>query len=49
MRGVFSDDVYGYGVPYTGRATITANSASTGEKTSKALYILNGLVCSKYP
>lgn len=49
MRGVFSDDVYGYGVPYTGRATITANSASTGEKTGKALYILNGLVCSKYP
>jgi hypothetical protein len=49
MRGVLSDDVYAYGVPYTGRATISVNSASTGEKKGKALYILNGLVCSTYP
>jgi hypothetical protein len=48
MRGVLSDDVYAYGVPYTGRATISVNSASTGSKTSTALYILNGLVCSVY-
>ena len=48
MRGVLSDDVYAYGVPYTGRATISVNSASTGTKSSTALYILNGLVCSVY-
>ena len=41
-----SDNVTVLGTPYTGRATISVNSASTGSKSSTALYILNGLVCS---
>jgi hypothetical protein len=41
-----SDNVTAYGTPYTGRASISVNSASTGKKESTNLYILNGLVCS---
>lgn len=41
-----SDNVLAKGTPYTGRATISVNRASTGTKSSTALYILNGLVCS---
>jgi hypothetical protein len=41
-----SDNVLAKGTPYTGRATISVNRSSTGSKSSTALYILNGLVCS---
>lgn len=46
QTALLSDNVFAKGTPYTGRATISVNRSSTGSKSSTALYILNGLVCS---
>jgi hypothetical protein len=46
QKAKLSDNVTAKGTPYTGRVTISANSASTGSKTNTVLYVLNGLVCT---